>query len=156
VNTLVLLLARLSRLNEAFSADACRRHGISPSDLRALAILRHLPGQSASPTRIARAIVQTSGGLTATLRRLEAQGLVERSADASDGRGRLVVLTDRGARFHDRVFEDLLARYEGVLSGVDVDGVLGAVRSLIAPLEVALHVAPSAGWAAAESAGVRP
>jgi DNA-binding MarR family transcriptional regulator len=146
VSTLVLLLARLGRLNEAFIAQFCREHGVGAAELQVLAVLCRMPGRTASPSAIARTIVQTSGGFTATLRRLERQGFIERCSDESDGRGRLVVVTEAGSEFHDAALDDLFARYATLLSGVDVEQALTAVRALITPLERAVQAAPSAGW----------
>ena len=147
LSTLVLLLARLGRLNDALVNQVCTDFEISSAELRTLACLRYAEGRRGTPTELARLVVQTSGGLTATLRRLEARGAVERAADETDGRGRPVVLTDAGAELHDRAFEALVARYDAIFDGVDVDGALTAVRSLIGPLELAMRAASSAAWA---------
>ncbi len=155
LSTLVVLLARLGSLNEALIHEVSRAHDTGPAELRTLAALRHQATKGpVTPTALARWIVQTSGGLTATLRRLERKGLVERSVDPQDGRSRLVGLTAAGAEFHDAVFADLLARYEALLHDIDVDAALGAVRSLIGPFEQALRAQPSLGWDVAELAAV--
>jgi DNA-binding MarR family transcriptional regulator len=134
--TLVLLLARLERLNEAFMAGVCRRHDISPSELRVLAMLRHrVDDGRVSPSQLAEWIVQTSGGLTATVRRLEEAGRVVRVEDPDDGRGRLVQLTDDGAASYEEVFADLVARYGVVFADLDQDEALLAVRRMIKAFE---------------------
>jgi DNA-binding MarR family transcriptional regulator len=134
--TLVLLLARLERLNEAFMSAVCRRHDISPSELRVLAMLRHrVDDGRVSPSQLAEWIVQTSGGLTATLRRLEEAGYVVRVEDPDDGRGRLVQLTDDGAASYEEVFADLVARYGVVFTDLDQDEGLHAVRRMIEAFE---------------------
>lgn len=134
--TLVLLLARLERLNEAFMAGVCRRHDISPSELRVLAMLRHrVDDGRVSPSQLAEWIVQTSGGLTATLRRLEDAGCVVRIEDPDDGRGRLVQLTDDGAASYEAVFADLVARYGVLFDDLDQDEALLAVRRMIEAFE---------------------
>jgi DNA-binding MarR family transcriptional regulator len=149
LETLVILLSRFAALNEAFLNDVCRRHRTIPAELRTLGALRRQQSIGpVSPTTLARWIVQTSGGLTATLRRLEANGYIERQADPNDARGRLVAITEAGAEFCDRVFEDLVARYEHALRDVDTAAALDAVRSLIGPLEDTVQVGSSAGWTA--------
>ena len=154
-STLVLLLARLGSLNEALIHEVCRAHDTGPAELRTLAALRHQAAKGpVTPTALARWIVQTSGGLTATLRRLEARGFVERSVDPLDRRSRLVGLTAAGAEFHDAVFADLLARYDALFADIDVEAALDAIRSLIGPFEQVLHARPSAGWDAGELATV--
>jgi DNA-binding MarR family transcriptional regulator len=154
VLTLVLLLTRLGRLTDTLNTELCGAFGLSASEVRVLACLRHTPGRQGTPTDLARLIVQTSGGLTATLRRLEQQGLVERRADASDGRGKLVVLTDAGVEAHDRVLAEMQSRYESMFAEIDVAAALEVVRELIGPLERAAHAVPSSAWSAAVPEGV--
>ena len=79
--------------------------------------------------------MQTSGGMTATLDRLEQQGLVTRAVDDADGRARRVRLTPAGRRFVRRVLRDLLARYDEVLAGVDREAAAVAVADLLGALE---------------------
>jgi DNA-binding MarR family transcriptional regulator len=145
--TLVVLLGRLERLNESFVGEACRSRDISPSELRVLAVLRLSAEQGPlRPTTISRRVVLSSGGLTATLRRLEGTGRVTRVDDPDDGRVRLVALTGDGARFYDELFADLLERYRQVLEGLGTDAVLAAVRQLVAALEPGRRAAPSQPW----------
>ena len=101
----------------------------------------------ASPREIARFVVQTSGGLTATLNRLEQQGLVERQPDPADGRGKLVVLTDAGRARQDRV---VLALADRTVSGVDHDlaDLAPHLRSLVDSLERTAGLPSSAGFVA--------
>ena len=153
METLVLLLARLGALNDVLITECCTREGMTAAELRTLGVLRRTGGE-ASPSVIARMIVQTSGGLTATLKRLEGRDLVTRRADPTDGRGRLVVHTPAGEAAHDRLLGALLARYERVLADVDVEAALTAVRALVDPLEEATRAASSAAWSS-DVLGVR-
>lgn len=63
-------------------------------------LLNHLVsrGGAESPARLAQALQVTKGAITALLKRLEARGLVELSPDPSDGRGKIVALTEAGRR----------------------------------------------------------
>ena len=153
---MTLLLGRLSRLNEAAVTDVCAEHGTTPAELRVMALLVHRPDRAASPSDIAAFVVQTSGGLTATLRRLESDGRVERSADPTDGRGRLVVLTESGAVFHDRVLDAVVARLAGVFAGLDLDGVDQVIRDLVAGFERSEGSPSSAGFVAGVPASPTP
>ena len=145
--TLVLLLGRLERLNEVLVTDVCGHHGVTPAELRVLGMLRYSEGSDpVRPTEISRWVVQTSGGLTATLRRLEAAQYVERIADPADGRVRLVALTDSGSRFYDRMLDQLIDCYSMALVEVDVGASLDAVRTLVGAFERSGRVARSAGW----------
>jgi DNA-binding MarR family transcriptional regulator len=146
--TLTLLLGRLSRLNEAAVTEVCASHGTTPAELRVTALLMHRPNRSASPSDIADFVVQTSGGLTATLRRLEADGHIERVSDPSDGRGRLVVLTDLGAAFNARVVDAVVARVSHAFDALDLDVVGQVVRDLVGGFERAEGSPSSAGFVA--------
>jgi DNA-binding MarR family transcriptional regulator len=143
---LALLLGRLERLNESIVAETCRRHDLGPSELRVLAMLRHGRDDPISPTTISSWIIQTSGGLTATLRRLEQDGRIERQADPDDGRGRLVEMTETGRATYDATFDDLRAGYERALVDIDVDAALLVVRDLVNALERSSDTRSSAGW----------
>ena len=133
---LALLLGRLERLNEAVVTGVCAAERVSPAEFRVLAMLRHgTAGEAVRPTDISRWVVQTSGGLTATLRRLEMAGRVERVPDPDDGRVRRVALTDDGAAFYDRLLGILTSRYDDALAGLDIEATTTAVRSLIDALE---------------------
>ncbi len=144
--TLGLLLTRLGRLNEQFLAEHHRRHDTTSAEASVLLMLANSPEAVVSPSFIAERIVQTSGGLTATLKRLEARGWVERHPDPADGRGRLVALTDAGRTAHDAVFADLVDRYRLVFTDLDDDAALAAVRDLVRGFERLTGASSSAWW----------
>lgn len=148
LTTLTLLLARVARLSESVATEVCTTHGTTSAELRVLSMLSHRPDGAGSPSDIARWVVQTSGGLTATLKRLEDDGYVERRPDPDDGRGRLVALTDDGKAFHDRLLADLVGRVDGVLAGVDTEAALAAIRDLAGALERAAGLPSSDGFVA--------
>lgn len=148
LTTMTLLLGRLSRLNEAAVTDVCADHGTTPAELRVMALLVHRPEHAASPSDIATFVVQTSGGLTATLRRLETDGHVERVADPADGRGRLVVLTESGATFHERVVGAVVARVSQAFADLDLADVDRVVRGLVEGFERVDGSPSSAGFIA--------
>lgn len=144
--TLGLLLTRLGRLNEQFLAEHHRRHDTTSAEAAVLLLLANAPEEAIAPSVIAERIVQTSGGLTATLKRLEARGWVERHPDPDDGRGRLVALTDAGRTAHDAVFADLVDRYRLVFTDVDDASALAAVRDLMRGFERLTGATSSAWW----------
>jgi DNA-binding MarR family transcriptional regulator len=144
--TLALLLTRLGRLNEQFLADHHGRHSCTSAEAAVLMLLANHDSECVSPTIIGEWIVQTSGGLTATLRRLERRGWIERRPDPADGRGRLVALTAAGTVAHDTQFDDLLERYDRVFADVDSEPGLVAVRNLMRGFEKLQGVASSAWW----------
>ncbi|MED5600489.1 MAG: MarR family transcriptional regulator [Actinomycetota bacterium] len=144
--TLGLLLTRLGRLNEQFLADHHRRHHCTSAEAAVLMLLANHDTQAVSPTFIGEWIVQTSGGLTATLRRLEQRGWIRRLPDPADGRGRLVTLTAAGTAAHDAQFEDLVETYRMVFAEVDAAAGLSAVRDLMRGFESLQGIASSAWW----------
>ncbi len=144
--TLGLLLTRLGRLNEQFLSEHHRRQDTTSAEAAVLMMLANTVDEAVSPTVIADWIVQTSGGLTATLRRLEDRGWIERRPDPHDGRGRLVALTVDGRATHDAVFADLVDRYRLVFTDVDTEAGLHAVRDLMRGFERLTGVTSSAWW----------
>jgi DNA-binding MarR family transcriptional regulator len=70
--------------------------GISHLVFEVLLILGRAGGAGLSMRSISREQVVTTGGATRLVDRMEAAGLVARSADPDDGRGRLVRLTPLG------------------------------------------------------------
>ncbi len=148
ITTFALLLGRLGRLNEALVTDVCAGFDTTSAEVRVLAFLGHRPDGAASPSAIATFVVQTSGGLTATLRRLENDGYVERRPDPRDGRGKLVALTDAGRQFHAEVVAAISARTAAAVAALDVGELDPVVRSLVDGLERAAGQPSSAGFVA--------
>lgn len=148
LTTMTLLLGRLSRLNESAVTEVCAEHGTTPAELRVMSLLAHRIDGAASPSDIATFVVQTSGGLTATLRRLETDGHIERVADPDDGRGRLVVLTDAGAAFHQRVLDAVVSSVARAFDGLDLSRLDAIIRDLVAGFERVDGAPSSAGFVA--------
>ena len=145
--TLTLMLTRLTRLNEEFLHKHCFATGTTAAEFRVLSMLCHTDLEGPiSPTTISEWIVQTSGGLSATLGRLQERGLVDRLEDPADGRSLLVQITPGGRKLHDQLFAELLGNYEPVLGAVDPDLALSVVRSLIEGFETAMSRAASGSW----------
>lgn len=145
--TLTLMLTRLARLNEEFLHKHCFASGTTAAEFRVLSMLCHTDLEGPiSPTTISEWIVQTSGGLSATLGRLQERGLVDRVEDPADGRSLLVQITPDGRTLHDHLFAELLRNYEPVLGAVDPDPALSTVRSLIEGFETAMSRAVSGNW----------
>ncbi|MGG2461717.1 MarR family winged helix-turn-helix transcriptional regulator [Streptomyces sp. RGM 3693] len=84
-----------------------RRYGLSEGEFDVLAALRRAgepyeraPGELAAHTMV------TTGAMTKRIDRLEHDGLVTRRRSATDGRGRVVALTEAGRDLFDRAFTD--------------------------------------------------
>jgi DNA-binding MarR family transcriptional regulator len=106
----VPIIRELVRCYQAFQrvSDAdIRRSGLTPSQFDIVVTLGNTPGlpfkELGSRTLI------TKGTLTGVVDRLEARGLVERTASPDDGRSTLVRLTPEGERVFVEVFEPHLA-----------------------------------------------
>ncbi len=72
-------------------------------------VLNHFArlGGEKNPVELARAFQVTKGAMTNTLQRLEARGLVDIRPDPSDGRGKLVAITDKGLRVRNEAVRAL-------------------------------------------------
>lgn len=79
------------------------------------------PPHQLSPTQLSQAVVQTTSGITKTIRRLEGAGLVKRTPDPADGRGRLVVLTAAGIRLVARQMQGFVEQWQQALAEHDPD-----------------------------------
>jgi DNA-binding MarR family transcriptional regulator len=92
-------LARTALFLEALQAECLEPHGLSFTEYTVLRVLyADAPTQGVSPSRLAEAVLTSSGGMTKIIDRLARTGLVERSTDPHDRRGVLVTLTTLGTR----------------------------------------------------------
>jgi DNA-binding MarR family transcriptional regulator len=95
---LVTRVARLnlfvSRLLESLSARA----DLTAADYLVVAVVCRSPGRQASPARMADLLGRSTGGLSLTIDRLVAEGLLERSRHPDDGRRTVVTATPEGYR----------------------------------------------------------
>ncbi len=115
----LLRLARLGALVDSLQQAFLRPLELSPSDFAVLASLFHAGRpHSMSPGRLSKRLGLSSGGMTKVLKRLEGSGLVERLEDPEDGRGRRVVLTDRGRASHDRALRVLASTSDRLLASL--------------------------------------
>jgi DNA-binding MarR family transcriptional regulator len=139
VALLLVWLARLSRLTDATFTRIASRHGLLQSETAVLLTLWWSgPPHRLRPTLLADNLAQTSGGMTATLRRLEEAGFVSRVADPADGRVSLAALTPRGERAALAAFGDMVEHFEDVLGDIGPDGraqVVTALRRLLDAVE---------------------
>jgi DNA-binding MarR family transcriptional regulator len=112
-------LWRAARVAEDEIQRVLAGHDLEPGWFDVLATLRRAgaPHRLSAGT-LARDLVMTTGGMTKRLDRLEAAGLVERSADPADRRGVLVTLTPKGLTVVDRAVEDHLRNEAGLLEAL--------------------------------------
>ena len=112
--------------------------GLQQGEFDVLATLRRSGKPFAlTPTQLYETLMISSGGMTARLDRLEAAGLVERSPDPRDRRGRLIALTQAGRELIDATITRHVANEEQILHSLtraeqkQLDGLL---KKLIAGL----------------------
>ena len=110
-------LARISILIDNFQQAVLAPFELSSGDYGVLAALRRAgkPYQL-TPSDLYGRLQRSSGGMTKILKRLEEQGLVERSPDPRDGRGSVVSLTERGLDVQERVFNAFLSATQDLLA----------------------------------------
>ena len=129
---------RLTRVLERLQADVLRAHGVQESDVDVLAPL-YRAGEGLRPRELRRAMLIGSGTLTARLDRLEQAGLVERRADPTDRRGRVIHLTPAGRDLAPRVVADLLEVENTLLADLDAgdrEALVGGLAALLARAEL--------------------
>lgn len=112
------LLGAIVRLNLAVTRvleDHAGRSGLTFADYLVLGVVRRSPAQRSAPTAIATTLGRTTGGMTLTLDRLEAVGLVRRTRHPADGRRVVIELTPKGRRVATSV-NAALHEWEATLS----------------------------------------
>jgi DNA-binding MarR family transcriptional regulator len=135
------LLARLVRAAELANApteELAAGYGVNRGDGDVLFALRRSGTPfRLSPTKLARALLMTTGTMTGRLDRLEKRGLVARVPSTQDRRSLDVVLTDEGRRLVDEAVTTHTAAQQATVAALsardrtDLDRV---TRKLIAHL----------------------
>jgi DNA-binding MarR family transcriptional regulator len=130
-------LARLSVLIESFQQAVLSPFELSSGDYGVLAALRRAGRPyELSPSKLYNRLQRSSGGMTKILKRLEDQGLVERSPDPSDGRGSVVSLTKEGIEVQEQVFNSFLSATQDLLEPLSQTKLRDTDRMLRGLLEV--------------------
>jgi DNA-binding MarR family transcriptional regulator len=110
-------LTRFSRLNSMALEGHAAGYGSTSSESAVLGALL-LGGPVLNPSDLTKLVVQSPGGLTKTLRRLEDAGHIRRRPDPGDRRALLVVLTEKGRRAAERADVELDSYYDDLLADV--------------------------------------
>jgi MarR family 2-MHQ and catechol resistance regulon transcriptional repressor len=111
-----LVLMKAHRALERYARRSIEPLGLGSSDFAILELLLHRGRQPVNA--IGRRVDLTSGAITSAVDRLEAQGLVVRTADAQDRRTRLVSLTPKGTARIREVFGVHERAMEGATHGL--------------------------------------
>ncbi|GAA2102658.1 MarR family transcriptional regulator [Kitasatospora saccharophila] len=125
---------------DLLAASFAQRHGLHPTDLRALIALLDAAreGVPATPGRLGRELGVNSAGTTAVLDRLERLGLVRRTRDPHDRRRVLLEVTGRAVELGQGFFGPLIGEVAALVEGLSaaeravVEGFLAAVREVVA------------------------
>jgi deoxyribonuclease V len=130
----VAVTARISRLAQVLQQRMERsssRFGLDWGQFLVLAALRGSgPPFRMSPRELHRLLLLSPAAVTNRLYRLEAKGLIERTADPTDRRSLPVVLTPQGLSTVERAMSVCLEAERDLLSGVDRDEMEVTVRCL--------------------------
>jgi DNA-binding MarR family transcriptional regulator len=121
----MLLVGRIHRLAGLLDAElrpVFAQADLGNGDFDVLASLRRSgPPYQLTPTELAGTTMVTSGAVTKWVDRLVKQGLVDRSASETDGRGRVIALTRKGKDLQERLHPQHLANEERLISALDAD-----------------------------------
>jgi deoxyribonuclease V len=138
----VAVTARVSRLAQILQQRMERtssRLGLDWGQFLVLAALRGAgPPFRMSPRELHRLLLLSPAAVTNRLYRLEAKGLIERTADPTDRRSLPVILTVQGLSTIDRAMTACVESERGLLAGVDPDDLettLRTMRQLLAAYE---------------------
>lgn len=113
-------LLHLGGLLHTRAGERLRTYGISYTELDVLATLRRSGAPyRLSPTALRKAVLLTSGAMTACLNRLEQRGLIGRSPDGSDRRSLMAMLTAKGVALIEAAIVSHFAQADQVVAGLD-------------------------------------
>ena len=136
------VIGRVSRLAEVLDqrlrpvfADA----GLGNGDFDVLASLRRSGDPfRLTPTELSATMMVTSGAVTKRVDRLEREGLVARTVNDADARGRVIALTPAGRALVERVHPLHLANEDTLLGALDArerTQLAGLLRTLLLSLD---------------------
>src|SRR6185295_13970517 len=126
-----LVLMKAYRTLERYARCSIEPSGLGLSDFAILEMLLHRGQQPVNA--IGRRVDLTSGAITSAVDRLEAQGLVVRTADSEDRRTRLVSLTPKGTARIREVFGAHELAMEGVtccLTKAEREALINLIKKL--------------------------
>jgi DNA-binding MarR family transcriptional regulator len=92
------LLRLHSALVKALDAELLAEHDLPLTSYEVLINLQAAPDRRRRMAELAEGVLLSRSGMTRLVDRLEREGLLERDACVSDGRGTFAVLTDKGER----------------------------------------------------------
>ncbi|WP_374967848.1 MarR family winged helix-turn-helix transcriptional regulator [Terrabacter sp. BE26] len=123
---------RASRLILEASDAFLAGYGLTRGELDVLSALRR-SDEPLSPTSLSQMLLAPRSAITMRLNALQARGLLSRSANPTDGRSSLLVLTDSGAALVDEVVPAQLAFEDALLAEAPpgaIEDLAGRLRAL--------------------------
>ncbi|MFI9331743.1 MarR family winged helix-turn-helix transcriptional regulator [Kitasatospora sp. NPDC052868] len=135
---LVHLLRGLTVELDLFGAEFAGRHGLHPTDLRALIHLLDAAraGTVVTPGRLGDALRLNSAGTTALVDRLERLGLIRRERDPGDRRKVRLLVEEQAMELGETFFGRLIADLVAAMGRFDPAELAAARRFLLAMTEV--------------------
>lgn len=135
---LVHLLRGLTVELDLFGAEFAGRHGLHPTDLRALIHLLDAAraGTVVTPGRLGEALRLNSAGTTGLIDRLERLGLIRRERDPADRRRVRLLVEDQAMELGQAFFGRLIADLVAAMGRFDAGELATARRFLLAMTEV--------------------
>lgn len=139
--TVIGRISRLANLLDQRLRPVFAEVGLGNGDFDVLAALRR-SGEPfrLTPTELSASTMVTSGAVTKRVDRLERDGLVERTVNDIDARGRVIALTPAGRTLVEQVHPLHLANEDGLLDALDADErtqLAGLLRKLLVSLDEA-------------------
>jgi DNA-binding MarR family transcriptional regulator len=138
----MLVVGRLHRVADLLDQElrtVFAQAGLGNGDFDVLASLRRSGAPyRLTPTELAGTTMVTSGAVTKRVDRLVRDGLVERSVSETDGRGRVIALTEKGWKIQEELHPQHLANEERLISVLDADErrqLAGLLSKLLLSLE---------------------
>ncbi|MFJ9948737.1 MarR family winged helix-turn-helix transcriptional regulator [Kitasatospora sp. NPDC091207] len=135
---LIHLLRGLTVELDLFGAEFAGRHGLHPTDLRALIHLLDAAraGTVVTPGRLGEALRLNSAGTTGLVDRLERLALIRRERDPGDRRKVRLVVEERAMELGQDFFGGLIADLLAAMGRFDAAELATARRFLLAMTEV--------------------
>jgi DNA-binding MarR family transcriptional regulator len=137
----IITLRSLAECYQAFEAHSgahVRKLGLTSAQFDIIATLGNTPGMTCR--ELGEKTLITKGTLTGVLDRMEARGLIRRTASDADRRQVFVLLTARGTRTFERAFPAHLGHLKPAFSRLSQDE-LEQAAELLCKLRDALRVA---------------
>jgi DNA-binding MarR family transcriptional regulator len=112
-------ISRIAVLAERELERVFAEYDLAGGDFDVLATLRRSGAPyRLTPGALSRSTMITTGGMTKRLDRLEKIGLIKRTSDARDRRGRQIALTNKGRGLIDKAVGAHLRNEERILAGL--------------------------------------